>query len=504
VPEIILSTLNARFIHSAFGLRYLKANMEELRHKTVIREFTRETWAIDIAEKLLAEHPRIIGFGVYIWNVEQTTRLVALLKTVAPEVTIVLGGPEVSYEPEEQPVVALADYVLAGPADLAFAALCRQILNGNPPADKLLQAPPLELERIKLPYQEYTDEDIAHRIVYVEASRGCPFKCEFCLSALDKSSRPFPLSAFLGEMEQLYQRGVRHFKFVDRTFNLNVKASSAILEFFLKRLAPGLFLHFEVIPDRLPDGLKALLQRFPEGVLQLEVGVQSFNPEVQSLISRKQNNEKSCENLRWLREQTHAHLHTDLIIGLPEEGLESFAESFNRLYRLNPHEIQVGALKRLRGAPIARHSETAGLRFNPVAPYEVLSTARIDFATMQRLNRFARYWDMIGNSGRFKTTLPALLGDQPFERFLNFSDWLFETTGQVHRFALKRLFELLFEGMSAVLEIDAESARRLLAEDFSRARQKGLPSFLRAQDNTPATIQKREPTKHRSRQSRHQ
>ncbi|MET0095138.1 MAG: radical SAM protein, partial [Sedimenticola sp.] len=315
MPKIILSTLNARYIHSALGLRYLLANMGELENSTAIREFTLETRPADLAERLLAEAPEIIGFGVYIWNIEETTRLVALLKALAPEVTIVLGGPEVSHECGQQPIVAMADHVITGQADLAFAALCRGLLDGDTPAEKIIRPALPDLKSLDLPYRTYTDEDIANRVIYVEASRGCPFKCEFCLSALDKTSWPFQLPEFLREMALLHGRGVRHFKFVDRTFNLDLKSSIAILEFFLDRLDETLFLHFEVIPDRLPEKLKSVLQRFPQGTLQLEVGVQSFNPEVQTLISRKQDNEKSCENLRWLREESNAHLHTDLIIG---------------------------------------------------------------------------------------------------------------------------------------------------------------------------------------------
>ncbi|MET0048492.1 MAG: DUF4080 domain-containing protein [Sedimenticola sp.] len=479
MPKIILSTLNARYIHSALGLRYLLANMGELARDTAIREFTLETRPADLAERLLAEAPEIIGFGVYIWNIEETTRLVALLKALAPQVTIVLGGPEVSHECGQQPIVTMADHVITGQADLAFAALCRQLLAGDTPAEKIIRPALPDLKCLDLPYRTYTDEDIANRVIYVEASRGCPFKCEFCLSALDKTSWPFHLPEFLREMALLHGRGVRHFKFVDRTFNLDLKSSIAILEFFLDRLDETLFLHFEVIPDRLPEKLKSVLQRFPQGTLQLEVGVQSFNPEVQTLISRKQDNEKSCENLRWLREESNAHLHTDLIIGLPGEDMQSLGRGFDRLCALKPHEIQVGILKRLRGAPVNRHTEAYRLRFNPNPPYDILSSDRIDFPTMQRLTRFARYWDMIANSGRFSTSLHLILGRKPFDRFLQLSDWLFESTGQIHRIALKRLFDLLHEGMLQVLGIEEKTAVEALTSDYQRAWLKGLPAFLR-------------------------
>ncbi|MES9870611.1 MAG: DUF4080 domain-containing protein [Sedimenticola sp.] len=504
MPNIILSTLNARYIHSALGLRYLLANMGELENSTAIREFTLETRPADLAERLLAESPEIIGFGVYIWNIEETTRLVALLKALAPEVTIVLGGPEVSHECGQQPIVAMADHVITGQADLAFAALCRELLAGDRPADRIIRPPLPDLKSLDLPYRTYTDEDIANRVIYVEASRGCPFKCEFCLSALDKTSWPFHLPDFLREMALLHGRGVRHFKFVDRTFNLDLKSSIATLEFFLDRLDEELFLHFEVIPDRLPEKLKSVLQRFPKGTLQLEVGVQSFNPEVQTLISRKQDNEKSCENLRWLREESNAHLHTDLIIGLPGEDMQSFGRGFDRLCALKPHEIQVGILKRLRGAPVNRHTEAYRLRFNPNPPYDILSSDRIDFPTMQRLTRFARYWDMIANSGRFSASLQLILGQKPFDRFLLISDWLFERTGQVHRIALKRLFDLLHEGMLQVLGIEQKTAVEALASDYHRASLKGLPAFLRTTAVENRGEQGADPVANRpARQTRH-
>ncbi len=478
MSDIVLATLNAKFIHASLGLRYLYANLGELRARADIAEFTLEQRATDIAERLLALQPRILGLGVYIWNAEETARLVAVLKQIAPDLVIVLGGPEVSYEQADQPMVARADYVIAGQGDLAFRELCEQLLAGERPQARIIDAPPPRLDALELPYAYYSDADIAHRLIYVEASRGCPFKCEFCLSALDKTALPFDLDLFLAEMDALYRRGARHFKFVDRTFNLNVNSSRRILQFFLDRLSDDLFLHFEVIPDRLPDGLKELLVQFPAGSLQLEVGVQTFNPEVQTLISRKQDNARTEENLRWLREQSHAHIHADLIVGLPGEDLNSFGAGFNRLHALAPHEIQVGILKRLRGVPISRHTQGYGLRFSPQPPYTILATDRIDFIALQRMTRFARYWDLIANSGRFSATLPLLLGADPFGRFLQFSDWLFDSTGQTHRIALPRLFELLYQALVGPFALDEAGVLDALARDCTVHGSKGCPGFL--------------------------
>lgn len=484
MPSILLTTLNARYFHSSFGLRYLFANLGDLQADATIREFIITQRPLDIAEALLAEQPRIVGFGVYIWNVAETTQVVALLKRVRPDLVIVLGGPEVSHEWEEQPIVELADYVITGPADLAFAQLCRRLLADDPPLEKVIAAETPPLDQLALPYRFYSDEDIAHRLIYVEASRGCPFQCEFCLSALDKTAWPFPLESFLTEIHRLYDRGVRHFKFVDRTFNLNAKVGARILDFFLERLDERLFLHFELIPDHLPEVLKDRIVHFPPGALQFEIGVQTFNPTVQALISRKQDNRKTEENLRWLRQNTHAHLHADLITGLPGENLASFAAGFNRLVALGPHEIQVGILKRLRGAPISRHSADFDCRYNPQPPYNLLCSALLDFATMRRLERFARYWDLIGNSGRFRHARPLLLGDDPFGRFMRLSDWLFATTGQTHQFALERLFDLLYRGLIEALGVAEPTAREALAADYRESGAKACPAFL--QPNPPA------------------
>ncbi len=488
MTPIILATLNARYFHTSLGLRYLLANMGELESDTAIREFIIDARPIDVAEKLLLAQPRIIGLSVYIWNIEQTTQLVALLKQVSPETIIVLGGPEVSFEHDKQPIVAMADYVICGAADLEFSALCRELLAGRPPPRKIINAIPFKLSELKLPYYLYSDEDIKNRLIYVEASRGCPFKCEFCLSALDKSAKPFDQTAFLNEMQLLYERGARHFKFIDRTFNLKIKDSIRIMAFFLARMSDDLFLHFELIPDHLPEALREMVQRFPEGSLQFEVGIQSFNPEVQALISRRQDNEKSAKNLSWIRNNSHAHIHADLIIGLPGEDINSFAAGFNRLATLNPHEIQVGILKRLRGTPLVRHTEEYEMRYNPNPPYNILSTSRIDFFTMQRLNRFARYWEMISNSGRFRKALVLVLADNAFDGFIRLSDWLFKETGQTHRLALKRLFELLHRYLTEEADVSNKETTAVLRQDHQASGLSSVPAFLIEQ---PSQQQKR-------------
>lgn len=486
--NIILTTLNARYIHSAFGLRYLFANLGDLQSQALIKEFTIHERPIDIAEKLLAYQPKIIGFSVYIWNITEITQTVALIKQISPNIIIVLGGPEVSHLPDKPEVVDKVDYVITGAGEISFTHLCEQILSRKKPLNTIIRGESVPLEQLTLPYDFYTDDDIRNRLIYVEASRGCPFKCEFCLSSLDKTSKPFELDAFLNEMDKLIKRGARNFKFIDRTFNLKVSTSVAILEFFLARMTDDLYLHFEVVPDNLPDKLKAALKLFPANSLQFEIGVQTFDSEIQTLISRKQDNKKTCENLRWLREHTGAHIHADLIFGLPSDNLNNFAKSFDQLVELHPQEIQLGLLKRLRGAPLNRHIDKYLMQYSETPPYTILQTKDIDFSTLQAVNRFARYWDMIANSGRFKFTLPIILGDNncsAFHQFMKLTEALYKNEGSTWKIALPRLYKLLYNVLINELKIEEQIVTEMLHKDFQHSKQKGSLDLLLNKHKNP-------------------
>ena len=508
-PAILLCTLNAKYIHASLALRYLLANMGELRAQTALCEYTIARRPADLAAELLAllgpaeaGRVQVIGFGVYIWNVSQTCELVRLLKAARPGLKLVLGGPEVSHEHAQQPIVALADHVITGWGDVSFPKLCRALLHGPLPLMKVIAGEQPPLDELALPYAEYSEADLAHRVLYVEASRGCPFKCEFCLSALDKTAWAFALEPFLAQLDQLYQRGARRFKFVDRTFNLKADASARILQFFLDRLpaeplacalAPDLFVHFELIPDQLPERLKTLIAQFPPGVLQFEIGIQSFNPEVQQRISRRQDHAKTLANLGWLVTHSQAHLHTDLIFGLPGETLASFAEGFDTLYALRPHEIQLGLLKRLRGTPIARHTEAWGMVYDTEPPYAVQQTSVLSRDQVQRFVRLARYWDLVANSGRFSRTLALLMqGASPFATFLAWSDWLWQRSGQTSGLSPEQLVDHLFDYLTGPgaqpgqdLQAVRDSVLGVLLADYlasgARARPRALRPVLPAQ-----------------------
>ena len=512
--NIILVTLNAKYIHASFGLRYLHANMQDLAERTSILEFDINQKINDIAESILDKSPTILGFGIYIWNVEPTSKLVSILRKLKPDLKIIVGGPEVSYEYSEQEWLKQVDYLITGEADLAFYDLCKDLLI-EPEVDRLSQKKVIhatipDVKSIRHPYDLYASADLQNRIVYVEASRGCPFTCEFCLSSLDVPVRAFPIDPFLQAMDQLFQRGLRHFKFVDRTFNLNINTGKAILHFFLERMEPGLFLHFEMIPDRLPEPLREIIAKFPKGSIQFEIGIQSFNTEVSNNISRRQNLEKLEDNLKFLRKQTGVHLHVDLIAGLPGENLESFGEGFDRLIHLNPQEIQIGILKRLRGTPIVRHEAEFEMVYDDCPPYEVLNTKDISFADLQRVKRFARYWDLIGNSGNFMQSVHLIWekSQDPFASFLKFSDWLYRTTGRRHGIALTKLLECVFDYLVEFASIKPERAAKSLWEDYQHGGRNDRPIVLRpyleALESEDTGISDQKTHTHQKRQKMHQ
>ena len=352
--DIVLATLNARYSHAAMGLRCLRANLGPLRERAMLVEGVIDERPLDFVEKILAHAPRVVGLSVYIWNTAPLLEVVRVLKSVAPDVVVVLGGPEVSYEVEDQEICDLADYVIRREGERAFAELCTWLFDPSPlklSRDKVIDGGAGDLDELELPYDEYDEKDLARRNVYLEASRGCPFRCAFCLSALDKKVRPFG-PRFLDALDALYACGLRHFRFVDRTFNLDIEHARAILERFLPHDDGELFLHFEMVPDRLPDELFAALAKFSPGAVQLEVGFQTFNEEVARTIDRRTRYDVALTNLSRLRDETGVHIHADLIAGLPGEDLESFGRGFDRLFAARPHEIQLGILKRLKGYPL--------------------------------------------------------------------------------------------------------------------------------------------------------
>lgn len=478
MSDIILCTFNARYLHTSIGLRYIYANLKELRGRAKIMEFTISSSIEDAVEEVLGQNPKIVGIGAYIWNAIEVSDFIDILKSVAPHVKIILGGPEASYLPHRVDF-SKADYIIQGEGDIAFYELCKEIFSGTLPKDRVIKAPVVDMSQIVLPYRYYSDEDVAHRYIYVEASRGCPYSCEFCLSSLDKKVRNIDIDIFIDELEILWNRGVRSFKFIDRTFNQGIERANKFMDFFLSK-EPPYFIHFEVVPDNFPKSLKERIKLFPAGSLQLEVGIQTLNPKISENIYRKLNIDKIRRNLNFLDNETNAHLHVDLIVGLPGESLDSFGENLDKLYKMTKCEIQIGILKKLSGTTIDRHDEIYGMKYSRKPPYDILQNDLIPYKMMQKMKRFARFWDLVYNSGNFKKSVVCLFdGGRVFDGFFAFSEWIYAQTQSTWQISLDRLAKLLYDYLIFELHIDKQRAKDMMVEDLLVIPTRKLPKFLR-------------------------
>ena len=499
MKEIILVGINSRYAHTSIGLRYLHANLKGLKERAEILEFVIGEQAQTLAEKILDKNPKIVAIGVYIWNALDVHNLIEVIKKVSPHTQIIIGGPEVSYMPFRVDF-SQADFVIQGEGEISFYELCRDILAAQVTSPRIIKATMPNLKEIVLPYRAYNDMDVAHRYIYVEASRGCPFECEFCLSAIDEKVRTFDIDLLLEEFDKLWERGARNFKFIDRTFNLNIRLANKLLDFFLAK--EGEYsLHFEVIPDHFPEGLKSRIVQFPPAVLQLEIGIQTLNEEILDNINRRMNLEKVRENITYLENETNAHIHLDLLVGLPGESLESFGDNLNRLKAMTNAEIQIGILKKLSGTTLDRHDKMYGMVYSDKPPYDIVKNDLLSFKEIQKMKRFSRFWDLTYNSGNFKSTVNLIWKDRSvFEGFYHFSEWIYAQTASTWQISLTRLAELLFDYLVEECHHDRVLVADAIVFDIAGIRGRKIPAFLREYASFVPAVKEKGVSKHNKRQ----
>lgn len=467
--------------------------MGDLNSQTGLREFSLKQDPDLIVEEILACNPKIVGIGAYIWNIERVESIAEKIKQKSPEIHLVVGGPEVSHELDGQKICEWADVVIQGEADLLFSQHCRNVFSGSwksASKPEVITGPLPELTELCLPYHLYTDEDLKFRHVCVEVSRGCPFKCQYCLSSLDKSVRHFDVENFLTEMEKLFLRGARQFKFIDRTFNLSANLCDRVLRFFLERIDEDLFLHFEMVPDRLPPAVRDIISQFPKGSLQFEIGLQTLNEEVAKRISRFNIWERVVDNFSFLTQQTQVHIHADLILGLPGETLESFADGFDRLFSLRPDEIQLGILKRLKGTPIVQHSQLWKMNYSERPPFQILETSVLGPEQVRKMERFSKYWDRVHNSGDFSRSIKWLSvsknSNSPVSVFWEFWKWVDYVDGifpSPYGLSLLDLTKAFFDYLTQIKGFNFVEVRKDLAKDYSSGGRREIPGFLRDADS---------------------
>ena len=457
MSAIVLCTINAKWIHPSLALRLLKANLPDnldccsLRDSCTILEFSQRQSLAEKTAAVLAKQPEIFALSVSIWNHQATLELLRDLENEWPEKkpVIVLGGPELTPLPPETEIFNYADFVIRGEGELIFAQLCRAVsedlITAKKTYGKFIEGGEADLNIVKNAYNLYTEEDLEHKLIYAESSRGCPYSCAFCQSAANVSLREFPLESFFNDFDRLLQRcrgKIKTIKFLDRSFNIKLTRAVKILEFcLLKTEHYSVQFHFEMIPAVFPEELCNILALFPPETIRLEIGIQSFNAKTNALIHRISNPEKELEVLRFLREKTNAILHVDLIAGLPGEDIGSFGNGFDRLWitlsgagSSAPFEIQLGILKCLPGTPIYDKAikDHFSIVHNTVAPYEVTETDCLPASDMEKIKNFARFWEQIVNRRSFPDLLSRLTipGEAVFARFMDVSQKLLDRFGR--------------------------------------------------------------------------
>ncbi|MDZ4991409.1 DUF4080 domain-containing protein [Clostridium perfringens] len=442
--KILLTAINSKYIHSNLAVRYLKAFTKDLDFQGDIKEFSINDRVENILEGIIEEKPDVVAFSCYIWNMEFVNRLAELIKLVDPKIEILYGGPEVSYEGKEFLENHPGEYVIVGEGEKTFRELVLYKLGEGKVEDikglnykkdgKVFENPPrpeMDMNELIFPYTY--EEDINNKIVYYEASRGCPFKCKYCLSSVMHGVRFLDVERVKKELKYFMERGLKLVKFVDRTFNCNREYTVELLKYLSEQDTDTRF-HFEVAADLLTDEQIEILNNAPKGRFQLEVGVQTTNNEVLHNINRYITYENIKEKVLKVASGKNVMQHLDLIAGLPGEDLESFKKSFNDVHAIRPDEIQLGFLKLLKGSSMREEAEKWGIVYSPYAPYEIIRSNNISYEELLLLKKVEAMVDKYYNSCKFNNVIKFFLNiyEKPFDFYYDLA-MFFEEKGNFKR-----------------------------------------------------------------------
>ncbi len=460
--NVICSTLNAKFIHTNLAIRYLKAYAEP-DFNIQIKEYTIKDPILNIVTDLYQQKPKVIGFSCYIWNIEETIKVVNLLKKVDPSLIIVLGGPEVTYDTREwMEKVPEVDFIVMGEGEQTFKQLLTEIQNNHNfkkvPGIALRenqqivitpQMNKLDLKELPSPYR--FPEDIANlgkRVTYIETSRGCPFSCQFCLSSIEVGVRYFDREKIKEDIRYLMANGAKTIKFVDRTFNISRSYAMEMFRFLIDEHLPGTVFQFEITADIMrPEVIEFLNQEAPKGLFRFEIGVQSTNDSTNELVMRKQNFSKLTRTVSMVKAGRKIDQHLDLIAGLPEEDYASFRKTFNDVFELRPEELQLGFLKMLRGTGVRLRADDHKYIYMDHSPYEILSNNVLSFDDIVRIKQVEDVLEKYWNDHRMDATVEYLITNvfpSPFDFFQEFgSFWESQGWSRIGH-QLEDLFRRLF------------------------------------------------------------
>ena len=499
--QAVICCLNSKYIHASLAPWCLKAGVNKyckdidcyVVESTINRELA---YPLD---EILKIGPKVIGLCAYIWNVDKTLALAKALKENLKDSVIVLGGPEVSYRAKSVlEEYSFVDCLVSGEGEKPFAEICNAInkeesLSGISgvsyrSGDNLIIGDPnIETTEPPTPYTDEFFESLNGRISYIESSRGCPYSCAFCLSGRCGGVRFFDIEKTKREIIRLSKSGTKTVKFVDRTFNANISRAKEIWRFIIenhgKEIESGVCFHFEIAGDIMDDEAINILSCAPKGLIQLEIGMQSFNPKTLEAINRKTNVENLKNNIRKLVALRNMHIHIDLIAGLPYEDLSSFRESFNIAFNLNADMLQLGFLKLLYGAPMRDNPEKYPCEFSKKAPYTVIKTPWLTDTEVKSLQNMEDAFDRVYGSGRFKFTLKYLiekLGANPFDFFFQMGNEMATKENiSLNEYIVNLYYYLLEKGVSS-----KEILRDLLSVDKLISEKNGkLPETLKVKDD---------------------
>ncbi len=434
--KAVVVTLNAKYIHGSLAVRRLYAANKD-RFDISFKEYTIKEDIETIAESLLSDKYDCIGLGVYIWNVSQTRTLVAMLREMKPNVILILGGPEVTYDPEFFLNTWPVDFTVSGEGEFVLGALLDALKNNRPTmidgvsspgniTNVVVRADLNCLAALPSPYRLEEDrENLRHKLIYFETSRGCPYRCSYCLSSLESGVHYFPDDNIFDDLHYLIENGARQIKFLDRTFNLNKRRTQRIFDFLINQYRPDLSCQFEIYADIMDEEtIDRLNDRLPDRFFRFEIGIQSTHEPANRAVNRRSDFPVLARNIRKLTEGGKVDLHLDLIAGLPHEDLPRFVQSFNDVFAFGAKEVQLGFLKMLRGTELRRNASEYGYVYREEAPYEIVSDRWLSPEEIQRIrdveDMLEKYW----NSGRFPLTLKAVFETTYRNRYFEFFDEL--------------------------------------------------------------------------------
>ncbi|WP_195262592.1 B12-binding domain-containing radical SAM protein [Clostridium sp. 1001275B_160808_H3] len=489
--KILLTAINSKFVHSNLAVRYLRAFTKDMDYDCKIREFSINDRDEKILEEIIKERPNVVAFSTYIWNIEMIKRLSNLIKLVDEDIEILYGGPEVSYDSQNILKELNGEYTIEGEGEKTYREFVeyklgiREInsvrslyykIDGEVISNG--KRPLMNMNELIFPYEE--DENLDNKIVYYEASRGCPFNCKYCLSSTTHGVRFLDIDRVKQELKYFIDKEVRLVKFVDRTFNCNHKFTMAIWEFLINQDTKTQF-HFEISADILKQSELELLRKAPKDRFQFEVGVQTTNDDVLNRINRFVNFSDIKEKVEELLQIRNIKQHLDLIAGLPGEDYNSFKKSFNDVYSIKPEEIQLGFLKLLRGSSMREEAEEYGMKYSPYPPYEILKTKDISYDELIKLKKVEEMVDKYYNSQKFNNIIKYLVKrfDTPFDFYYTLGNY-FDSKGYFDRnIGNSEYYKVFLDFNMEILKEDNFILKEILKFDYLRFNKKrGIPEFI--------------------------